>query len=63
MFEAVVRCMGVVPQIVGVDNGCARVARRGLTNVLAELLDKVLAYNFCRMASLRSPHHAEQRTA
>ena len=30
-----------------------RVARRGLENVRAELLEKVLAYNFCRMAGFR----------
>lgn len=35
----------------GFDFG--RVARRGLSNVEAELLEKVLAYNFCRMASSR----------
>lgn len=35
----------------GFDFG--RVARRGLANVEAELLEKVLAYNFCRMASSR----------
>lgn len=36
----------------GFDFG--RVARRGLKNVRAELLEKVLAYNFCRMAACRS---------
>jgi hypothetical protein len=30
-----------------------RVARRGLENVRAELLEKVLAYNFCRLAACR----------
>ena len=35
----------------GFDFG--RVMRRGLDNVRAELLEKVLAYNFCRMASCR----------
>ena len=30
-----------------------RVARRGLENVRAELLEKVLAYNFCRLATFR----------
>lgn len=35
----------------GFDFG--RVARRGLENVRAELLEKVLAYNFCRLALLR----------
>jgi len=36
----------------GFDFG--RVARRGLENVRAEMLEKVLAYNFCRMATCRS---------
>lgn len=35
----------------GFDFG--RVARRGLENVRAEMLEKVLAYNFCRMATSR----------
>lgn len=35
----------------GFDFG--RVARRGLENVRAELLEKVLAYNFCRLAAFR----------
>ncbi|MBI3698171.1 MAG: transposase, partial [Acidobacteria bacterium] len=35
----------------GFDFG--RVARRGLENVQAELLEKVLAYNFCRLAACR----------
>lgn len=35
----------------GFDFG--RVARRGIHNVRAELLEKVLAYNFCRMARCR----------
>jgi IS5 family transposase len=35
----------------GFDFG--RVARRGLENVRAELLEKVIAYNFCRMATYR----------
>lgn len=35
----------------GFDFG--RVARRGLENVRAELLEKVLAYNFCRIAACR----------
>jgi len=35
----------------GFDFG--RVARRGLENVRVELLEKVLAYNFCRMAICR----------
>lgn len=30
-----------------------RVMRRGIENVRAELLEKVLAYNFCRMAEVR----------
>lgn len=33
--------------------GFGRVARRGLDNVRVELLEKVLAYNFCRMAICR----------
>lgn len=46
----------------GFDFG--RVMRRGLENVRAELLEKVLAYNFCRMASSRSAAtEAEQRLA
>lgn len=35
----------------GFDFG--RVARRGLDNVRAEMLEKALAYNFCRMATCR----------
>ena len=35
----------------GFDFG--RVARRGLENVRVELLEKVLAYNFCRLAACR----------
>jgi hypothetical protein len=35
----------------GFDFG--RVARRGLDNVRIELLEKVLAYNFCRLAAFR----------
>ena len=35
----------------GFDFG--RVARRGLEPVRAELLEKVLAYNFCRLAACR----------
>lgn len=35
----------------GFDFG--RVARRGLENVRAEMIEKVLAYNFCRMAACR----------
>lgn len=35
----------------GFDFG--RVTRRGLANVEAELLEKVIAYNFCRMAASR----------
>jgi IS5 family transposase len=45
----------------GFDFG--RVARRGLANVHAELLEKVLAYNFCRMAALRRQDQAERRAA
>lgn len=44
----------------GFDFG--RVARRGLENVRAELLEKVLAYNFCRMAGCREAA-AEAATA
>ncbi len=36
-----------------------RVARRGLESVRAELLEKVLAYNFCRMAACRSAARAQ----
>jgi IS5 family transposase len=36
----------------GFDFG--RVARRGLENVRAELLEKALAYNFCRLAACRA---------
>lgn len=114
MFEQVIRRMGVIPEIVSVDDGYSssagratlmdlgakivsisgskgkkitpaadwdsevyavardnrsaveslmftikngfdfgRVARRGLENVRAELLEKVLAYNFCRLAACR----------
>jgi IS5 family transposase len=46
----------------GFDFG--RVMRRGLENVRAELLEKVLAYNFCRMARSRSAAtEPEQRRA
>jgi len=31
-----------------------RVMRRGLENVRAELLEKVIAYNFCRMSFVRA---------
>lgn len=41
----------------GFDFG--RVARRGLENVRAELLEKVLAYNFCRLANCRFTKFAE----
>lgn len=37
-----------------------RVARRGLENVRAELLEKVLAYNFCRMAVCRTAASAQE---
>jgi len=44
----------------GFDFG--RVARRGLENVRAEMLEKVLAYNLCRMANCRrAATNAEQR--
>ena len=36
----------------GFDFG--RMARRGLDNVHGEMLEKILAYNFCRMAKCRS---------
>jgi len=46
----------------GFDFG--RVARRGIENVRAELLEKVLAYNFCRMARCRRVvAESEQRLA
>jgi Transposase DDE domain len=45
----------------GFDFG--RVARRGLRRVHEELLEKVLAYNFCRMAALRRQKQTEQRAA
>jgi len=37
----------------GICGDIGRVARRGLENVRAELLEKVLAYNFCRLATSR----------
>jgi hypothetical protein len=44
----------------GFDFG--RVARRGLESVRAEMLEKVLAYNFCRMANCRhAAAEAKQR--
>ena len=43
----------------GFDFG--RVARRGLENVRAELLEKVLAYNFCRLAACRRAADTPQR--
>ena len=47
----------------GFDFG--RVARRGLENVRAELLEKVLAYNFCRLAVFRrfAERHREAQAA
>ncbi len=46
----------------GFDFG--RVARRGLENVRGEMLEKVLAYNFCRMAVCRrAAAEAAQRLA
>ena len=47
----------------GFDFG--RVARRGLQNVRAELLEKVLAYNFCRFALCRrfADIHKEEEQA
>lgn len=45
----------------GYDFG--RVARRGLTAVRGELLEKVLAYNFCRMAGCRRDARESERLA
>jgi IS5 family transposase len=45
----------------GFDFG--RVARRGLENVRAELLEKVLAYNFCRLAACRAARALEDSLA
>ena len=45
----------------GFDFG--RVARRGLENVRAELLEKVLAYNFCRLATCRAAKAREESLA
>lgn len=45
----------------GFDFG--RVARRGLENVRAELLEKVLAYNFCRLADCRAAKAREESLA
>jgi len=45
----------------GFDFG--RVARRGLENVRAELLEKVLAYNFCRLAACRAAKAREESLA
>lgn len=42
----------------GFDFG--RVARRGLQNVHAELLEKALAYNFCRLATCRAARDRER---
>lgn len=36
-----------------------RVMRRGIENVRAELLEKVIAYNFCRIVELRRKHPLE----
>lgn len=43
----------------GFDFG--RVARRGIENVRAEMTEKVLAYNFCRMARCRRAAAAAQQ--
>ena len=43
--------------------GFGRVARRGIDRVHAELLEKVLAYNFCRMAACRRADSDESRLA
>jgi hypothetical protein len=45
----------------GFDFG--RVVRRGLDNVRAEMLEKVLAYNFCRMAGCRRAALEHERLA
>ena len=45
----------------GFDFG--RVARRGLENVRAELLEKVLAYNFCRLAACLAAKAREESLA
>ena len=45
----------------GFDFG--RVARRGLKNVRDELLEKVLAYNFCRLATFRAAKSREEALA
>ena len=45
----------------GFDFG--RVMRRGLENVRAEMLEKILAYNFCRMAKCRSDGAQAARVA
>ncbi len=38
----------------------ARVMRRGIEAVTAELLEKVLAYNFCRIIDLRKAKSADK---
>jgi IS5 family transposase len=43
----------------GFDFG--HVMRRGLENVRAELLEKVIAYNFCRIIEVRNKEQDEQR--
>ena len=40
-----------------------RVMRRGLENVAAELLEKVLAYNFCRVIEIRKRKYLEKLVA
>jgi IS5 family transposase len=45
----------------GFDFG--RVVRRGLENVRAEMLEKILAYNFCRMANCRTARAQAARVA
>jgi hypothetical protein len=40
-----------------------RVVRKGLSNVRAELLEKVLAYNFCKALELRNTQGQERKAA
>ena len=45
------------------NNDFGTVCRRGQENVLAEMLEKVLAYNFCRMAAGRRARDQQERMA
>lgn len=45
------------------NNDFGTVCRRGQENVLAEMLEKVLAYNFCRMAACRRARNEQERMA